>query len=283
MADSWYYVQKGNRHGPVAIEVIQQMIVNSDLQSSDYVWKKGFENWKRIKEIPEFEDRPAAPAAPVAPAPTPAPTPAPAAFKAPEPVKPAESSAPKMEFKEVSLKKLGADDRSIYIRIGNDRGLPPSDYGPFTVQQLKQLFTEHRINGKTMVFVPGMKEWKVLGDLPEYQEIFHEAPPVIQEADRRGAVRKPFVARLFVQNNKKVFEGICRDISVGGMQILTDEFKGQSGDRIAINVHPENSDYCFTANGVVVRILEGNSGFSFRFHDLSEEAKRSIEKYLQEN
>lgn len=271
MADSWYYVQKGNRHGPVALEVIQQMVANSDLNSSDYVWKKGFENWKRIKEVPELEESPA----PVAAAPAPAPTP-----KAPEPKA---DLGPKIEYREVSLRNLPADERTIYIRIGNDRGLPPSDYGPFTVGQLKQLFNEKRINGKTMVFVPGMKEFKILGDLPEYQEIFEEAPPVIQESDRRSSVRKPFVARLFVQNNKKVFEGICRDISIGGMQILTDDFKGQAGDRIAINVHPENSDYCFTASGVVVRILDGNSGFSFRFQGLSDEAKRSVEKYLQEN
>lgn len=272
MAESWYYVQKGNRHGPVAQEVIQQMIANSDLSSSDYVWKKGFENWKKIKEVPELEASPAA-----------APAPAPQTFKAPEAPKPAAELGPKIEYKEFSLKSLSPDERTIYVRVGNDRGLPPSDYGPFSITQVKQLFKESRINGKTLVFVTGMKEWKVLGDLPEYQEIFHEAPPVIQDADRRAAVRKPFVARLFVQNNKKVFEGICRDISVGGMQILTDDFKGQAGDRIAINVHPENSEYCFTASGVVVRILEGNSGFSFRFQGLSDEAKRSVEKYLQEN
>lgn len=278
MADSWYYVQKGNRHGPVALEVIQQMVSDSELSSSDYVWKKGFENWKKIKEVTELEESPAA-AAPVQET-FKAPTPAPAQAQAP---KPAADLGPKIEYKEVSLRSLSPDERTIYVRIGNDRGLPPSDYGPFSVTQVKQLFKESRINGKTLIFVTGMKEWKVLGDLPEYQEIFEEAPPVIQDADRRAAVRKPFVARLFVQNNKKVFEGICRDISVGGMQILTDDFKGQAGDKIAINVHPENTDYCFTANGIVVRILEGNSGFSFRFNGLSDEAKRSVEKYLQEN
>jgi len=276
MADSWYYVQKGNRHGPVALEVIQQMIANSDLTPADYVWKKGFENWKKIKEVDELEDRPASTPQPQAPA-----------FKAPEAPKPSPapegSLGPKIEFKELSLRDLAPEDRSIYVRIGNDRGLPPSDYGPFNLGQLKQLFKESRINGKTLLFVTGMKEWKVLGDLPEYQEIFEEAPPVIQDADRRAAIRKPFIARLFVQNNKKVFEGVCRDISVGGMQILTEDFRGQAGDKISINVHPENSEYHFTASGVVVRILDGNSGFSFRFQGLSDEAKRSVEKYLQEN
>jgi c-di-GMP-binding flagellar brake protein YcgR len=122
-----------------------------------------------------------------------------------------------------------------------------------------------------------------MGDLPEYQDIFQELPPPIKEADRRNAARKPFIARLFVQNNKKLFEGICRDISIGGMQVLVNDFNGQAGDKISINVHPENTDYHFTAAGMVVRVLEGNSGFSFRFEGLNDEAKRAIEKYIQEN
>ena len=81
-------------------------------------------------------------------------------------------------------------------------------------------------------------------------------------------------------NNKKVFEGICRDVSVGGMQVLIDQFPGKAGEKISINVHPENSDYHFVASGQIVRLLEGNNGFSFRFQQLSDEAKKAIEKYV---
>lgn len=259
MTDNWYYVQKGNRHGPVGIDVIESMITKQELKSDDFVWKKGFENWKKIKEVPELEVK-EAPAAPAFP---------------PE--------MAKLPVKEIKLSELTPDERVIFIRIGADRGGVATDYGPFSIKQLKQLFKENRINGKTLVFVSGMKEWKLLADLPDYQQVFEELPPIIQEADRRLAIRKPFIARLFVQNNKSLFEGICRDISIGGMQVLLDNFKGNSGDKISINVHPENSDYHFTASGVVVRILEGNSGFSFRFQGLSDEAKRSIEKYIQDN
>ncbi len=307
MADNWYYVQKGNRHGPVGVEVIESMLRGQQLQLEDFVWKKGFENWKKISEVPELQSQPApAPApkepeaAPVftppkqaaTPKPTaaPAPTPKPAAAPAPAP-KPAAAPTPKpapapvhVEPEKVfSLKDLNFEERAVFLRIGADRGSAASDYGPYSVKQLKQLFKEKRINGKTYLFSKGMKEWMLLADLPEYQEIFEELPPLIPEAERRMAVRKPFVARLFVQNNKVVFEGICRDISIGGMQVLIDKFNGNAGDKITINVHPENTEYHFTASGVVVRILEGNSGFSFRFHGLSDEARRAIEKYVQEN
>lgn len=262
MADNWYYVQKGNRHGPVAVEVIQKMIADDELKTEDFVWKKGFENWKKIQDVSELEesDGPPAPAAPpkVADMPTPA-------------------------KKDLSFKDVKTDERIIYIRIGSDRGGDATDYGPFNIKQLKQLFKENRINAKTYVFIMGAKEWKILADFPEYQEIFEELPPVLQESEKRVALRKPFIARLFIQKNKNLFEGICRDISIGGMQILIDDFQGKAGDKITINVHPENSDYHFTASGVVVRILEGGSGFSFRFQGLSEEAQSSIEKYVQEN
>jgi len=258
MAENWYYVQKGNRQGPVSQEIIIAMISKQELISSDFVWKKGFENWKKIEEVEEFD----------------------VPHKAHDGFPPA--PVMHVEEKPFNFSHINETERVIFIRIGNDRGGSSSDYGPFSLSQLKQLFKENRINGKTFVFTTGMKEWKILGDLPEYQEMFEELPPQIQEADRRTATRKPFIARLFVQNNKKLFEGICRDISIGGMQVLVDDFKGQAGDKISINVHPENTEYHFTASGVVVRVLEGQSGFSFRFQSLNDEAKRAIEKYVQE-
>lgn len=260
MADKWYYVQKGNRQGPVPVEVISQMVTNQELKNDDYVWKKGFESWQKIKDTVELTS----------------------------PLEDEEVPAPFVEEiktpeVEINLKNLNQDERILFIRIGSDRGEALNDYGPFSLKQLKQLFKENRINGKTLIFIKGGRGFKVLADLPEYQEVFEELPPVIQDSERRGAERKPFVARLFIQNNKNLYEGLCRDISIGGMQILLDEFKGKVGDKITINVHPENSEHHFTASGVVVRVLEGNAGFSFRFIGLSDEAKRSIEKYLQDN
>ena len=255
MSENWYYVQQGNRQGPVSFETIQSLINSKTLNDQDFVWKKGFDNWKKIKEVEELS-------------------------VASMPVPPTIS---KIEYIEPKLSEIDPHERTLFIRIGVDRGGKPNDYGPFTLIQLKQLFKENRINGKTLLFMSGMKEWKLLADFDDYQEVFEEVPPMIKEEERRTAVRKPFVARMFVNNETTVFEGICRDISIGGMQVLTDHFKGQAGDKISINVHPQNTDYHFTASGVVVRLLEGNAGFSFRFLNLSDEARASIEKYVEEN
>jgi hypothetical protein len=259
MSDNWYYVHNGNRQGPVAQEVISSLIVKQELKPEDFVWKKGFDNWKKVKDVSELKLT--------------------VDHKTPD----IPSSLPPVKERPFTFSDLNPHERVVFIRIGNDRGGASTDYGPFSLNQLKQLFKEHRINGKTFVFTSGMKEWNVLADLPEYQQFFEELPPVIKDTERRNFPRRPIVARLFIQNNKKLFEGICRDISIGGMQVLVDNFQGAVGDRISINVHPANSDYHFVASGVVVRILEGHSGFSFRFQGLSDEAKLSIEKYIQEN
>lgn len=269
MAENWYYVHKGNRQGPVGQDVIASMISAQELKAEDFVWKKGFDNWKKIKDVSELQEAPAS-------------VPIPASESKPTPVTPGLVTAANVE-EEFSLSSLGEDDRCLYIRVGNDRGEAPADYGPFSVNQIKRLFKENRINGKTFIFATGMQEWKVLGDIPEYQELFDELPPEIRDTDRRAGTRKPFVARLFIQSNKRLFEGLCRDISIGGMQVLVPDFFGHAGDKITINVHPDNTEYNFAASGVVVRVLEGNSGFSFRFQNLNDEAKRAIEKYIQDN
>ncbi len=259
MAESWYYVLKGQRHGPVSLEVLQQMMTKDELNPQDFIWKKGFENWKKITDVSEVQV--AKVQAPEVPAHLPPVMDTPAAI-------------------DFSFSKIGADERQIFVRIGTDRGGATADYGPFSLNQLKTLFEQKRINGKTSFFVKGMKEWSLLGDHKEYSDIFEAQPPVIQPQDRRTATRKPFVARMFIQNNKKVFEGICRDVSIGGMQVLIDQFPGAAGEKISINVHPENSEYHFVASGQIVRLLEGNNGFSFRFQQLSDEAKKAIDKYI---
>jgi hypothetical protein len=66
------------------------------------------------------------------------------------------------------------------------------------------------------------------------------------------------------------------------MQVLTSQFPGKAGDRISINVHPDNTEYHFTAAGIIVRLLEGNQGFSFRFDPLQADAKLAIEKYIKD-
>ena len=124
-----------------------------------------------------------------------------------------------------------------------------------------------------------MKHWAPVGIFEDFETLFM-VKTTVSDDDRRQFQRKPFVARMLYANKNEVFEGLCRDLSVGGMQVLMDHFPGGTGEQISLNVHPENSEHHFVADGKVVRILEGKKGFSFRFINLSEEAKSSIENYI---
>lgn len=249
--ESWYYVEKGQRQGPIPEESLLEKLKTKVLSENDYVWKKGFDNWKKVKDIGELQA---------------------AVVTIQE-----ESKIPELQF---NIQNINRDENLFLIKTGADRTGESKEYGPFSLNMLIQLYKDKRVNGKTLVFAPGMKEWMFLAEIPTYQTLFEELPPPIAEQDRRTYKRKPFLARMFFHDTKKVYEGVCRDISVGGMQVLVADFPGKPGDKISLNVHPENSDFHFVASGKIVRVLDEQGGFSFRFIDLGQEALTAISSYI---
>lgn len=270
---SWHYVRGNERVGPVSFEDLEDLVSNGELGSESYVWTKGFSNWKKMGEVQELE----------------------ALFYTSFDEDEVTEGLSRDEVEENENDELldyrpdGVDwegidevDRVIMLKIGIDRGCEESEYGPYNLKELQRAFKEKRINEKTFIFVPGMKNWEFLGDLPIYHELT-PLPPKIEDEDRRKFVRKPFVARMLFHDNEKVFEGICRDVSIGGAQVLVSDFPSQIGEVVTMNVHPDNSRYGFVARGKIVRILENNSGFSLRFHDLSSDAKKAINNFVSEH
>lgn len=261
----WYYVENGERVGPVEENELQALVENGGLASDGYVWKKGFENWTKLEEVEELAHL----------------------LEKPTQMPPAMNDMPPVidesEVKSFSWEELSATDKVISIKIGLDRGGEQIEYGPYTLNELKKAYDENRINDKTLVYIPGMKEWIFLAETPVYENVFGGLPPAIDDVEKRRDIRKPFVARMFFHDSKEVFEGVCRDISVGGMQILVSDFPCDIGDEVTLNVHPDNDNYHFVATGLVVRRLEANQGFALRFVDLSNEAERAISSYVETN
>ena len=69
----WYYARGNQQQGPVAAQVIQEMIRSGQLQPTDLVWRQGMPNWLAASQIPElFSDQSATtppPPSPYAPPP----------------------------------------------------------------------------------------------------------------------------------------------------------------------------------------------------------------------
>jgi hypothetical protein len=225
----WYYVYNGERKGPVEANQVQDLYASGKLNDHDYVWRKGFENWMKLADTNEFKkSAPKLETVPQAP---------------PEPAEPAIPA--KIEYATPSFEGIDPNKKIFFIKTGADRGGNSAEYGPFSLGVLKKLHSENRINSKTFIFYKGIENWTALGEVLGYQEVFNAVPDKIEEKDKRAFKRKPLIARMFIENNNQLFEGICRDVSIGGMQVLVDNFPAKSGDRISINVHPENTDHHF--------------------------------------
>ena len=276
MAKSWYYVKNNERVGPVNEQELKTIFDSGELGKKSFVWTKGFDNWRRAEEVDELES-----------------------FFIPAPSKEnfdfesvsdvdrhvSEKNSPSSQTeKNFDWNHLKDDQKVVTIKIGYDRGLSEEvEYGPYNIIQLKRAFKENRINGKTFVFVSGLENWQFLAETPLFHKITDELPPVIEESEKRMHVRKPFLARLFFHDQNQVYDGVCRDISIGGLQVLVSGFPGEVGNEVSMNVHPDNSNYSFTAAGKIVRLLEGGSGFSLRFTELDEDSQKAINSYVQYN
>ncbi|AYF45555.1 MULTISPECIES: GYF domain-containing protein [unclassified Halobacteriovorax] len=262
----WYYVEKGERVGPVENSEIENLFNSGKLNAESYVWTKGYDNWKHISEATELGYL--------------------LNEKVEDALPPELDMPPVIDDQNVVLYSwddLKEDEKIITIKIGQDRGVDEEvEYGPFSIIDLQRAYQQNRINEKTLAYIPGENEWSYIANTPIAKKIFGKAPPLITESDdeRRESRRKPFVARMFFHDSQQVFEGVCRDISVGGMQVLVSNFPFNVGDEITLNVHPENSNYHFVASGLVVRHLRDNQGFALRFVNLSDEAEDSIQKYV---
>jgi hypothetical protein len=253
---SWYYVEGKDRVGPVEEDELSNLLSAGTLDSDSYIWTKGFDNWKKFYEVDELAHL----------------------------LEGDSQDDEELPPTDMDWETVARTEKIFLIKIGIDRGGQETEYGPYSLSELAQAFSEKRINEKTLIFVPGrMNDWIFLADIPIYETLFDTMPPVIEEIDRRRNNRRPFIARMFFHDNQDLFEGVCRDISIGGLQILVPGFPGQVGDDVSMNVHPENSDYNFTAKGKVVRLLDGGQGFSLRFIDLNDEAKSSIESYVSKS
>lgn len=272
MSTNWYYVENNQRVGPVIEGEFKQLIEDGKIAPTTYIWKKGFENWLQMKDVEEMNSFYKSLQSDSTPQTT-------KKSIADIPVMD-ESSAPK---KIVDWNKIKDEDQIVMIKVGYDRGGDEVEYGPFSINQLSRAYEESRINGKTFAFVPGMDNWMFLAELPIFPRITSEIPPTIDEKDRRVHVRKPIVTRIFFHDNQELYEGIARDISVGGMQILVANAPFKVGETVKMNVHPENDEYCFVANAKVVRVLEGNQGFSVRFDHLDNASQNAISKYISKN
>lgn len=191
---NWYYVVGSERVGPVSVSALKVLFSNGEITNDTYIWKKGFANWERLKDVAELKlDEMEIEGTSVAVS-TPAPTPAPVAEVAPakkldlvvedklelkapvkkdvtreiniEQLKKEEKGSPVVNF-SFNWNNVKEQEELFFLKIGKDRkGSPDDIYGPYSLVELKEALEEKRVNLQTLVYSAGMSSWTKLQDTP---------------------------------------------------------------------------------------------------------------------
>lgn len=260
----WYVAVGEQRIGPLSAWDLYEKIVSQEITFAHYAWKKGFPQWKRICEIPAFESL--------------------------VPKQPSKTQAPALDRATASSQK------AIPPRFPSERVWflyhQDTQFGPFAVQEIQSFLQSGKIHLGVYAWREGMKGWEVLSKIEAFQSQAHVVPPgpparsstLRQKSDQRKHPRQPLIAKIHMANETAVITGVCRDISIGGLQVLTDTLPGEVGSRLKMNISPSGQSQkldALVAEGEIVRILEDGRGFSFRFGKISEKTRRAIQQYIE--
>ncbi len=251
---NWYVALEDRVVGPIDSMSVYEKIISNEITWAHYIQKEGSSEWSRICEIPVFQEE--------------------------APRQPSQGAAVK-----VRVYKKGI--RIWYLHYEH------SQWGPFSTEEVKDLLKKAKKVQQIFGWKVGMENWEILDQIEEFRLEFPQIDSSTQN-DKRKSPRRPLVAKILMTNNQTVIVGVCRDISIGGLQVLSETVPGKVGARLKMNISPSMSKFGrrsgiqsggmvepIVAEGVIIRILEGGCGFSFRFENLSERTKQVIETYVQ--
>ena len=264
----WYVAVGDSYVGPLSAADVYRKISAQEISWAHYVWKKGQPEWKRLCDVKTFEA--AVPRVP--------------------------GKAAISDIKEISQPHIKASARQALAKTpqkGREWFLYYNDsqFGPFSKEEISRFIEVGKIHGRVHTWKNGMDNWQRIEKTEEFDEVLAIAPkktsprPLSPDspvrAEMRAAPRRPLLAKIVMAHAEKVGIAVCRDISVGGMQVLTDQIPGAVGGKLRLNVSSSNGKIApFVAEGTIVRILEDQRGFSFRFDRLDDSAKKTIEQYI---
>lgn len=288
----WFVAVGDTFLGPLTAADTYEKILNRELTWAHFIWRPSQKDWRRICETPSFQ----------------AAVPSPPSALLQSRVKDV-SSAP--VIKSATPGRGGPApkiEERIWFLHYND-----AQFGPFSVEEVQRFLRIGKIHGRVYAWKDGMPTWERLERIELYAEAVQEAKrlkpqpgagapqgaaqpaqetvtsaaaPAVAEppakADMRRTPRRPLVARVLIANEKSGALGlaVCRDVSVGGMQVLIDQVPGDVGAHVRLNINQSEGIRPFVAEGVIVRILEDGRGFSFRFEKLGKDARAAIEDYI---
>ncbi len=252
----WYISQAGRLLGPISGKEVAHWITAKGLSVGNFIWNCHEKGWKRVYEIPEFQ--------PLLP---------------PEPSKEIQAEAAKRAA------EAAKDESTIEAPVATPAGrvwyvfTNKAQYGPFAKTEVELMIESGRVDSNSYLWKKGMLNWEAAGTVREFT-VPAGTDSKSDNNEQREAPRKPYEAKILMTDGQEVGWAICRDVSIGGMQVLMDHSPGQVGTVLKLNVSESDNVPAFTCEGTIVRVLEDGRGFSFRFDNLPDDARQAIEQYV---
>ena len=106
------------------------------------------------------------------------------------------------------------------------------------------------------------------------------AATVLPGHELRQTPRKPYEVRVLLTDGQEVGWAVCRDISLGGMQVQMNFVPGPVGTELRINVNSYRDIPGFSCAGRIVRVSDDKRAFSLEFISLPEAAKEGLTRFL---
>lgn len=102
---SWYYIENGERRGPLDTSEFQKLIDQGILTDASFVWTEGMSEWKRLDESPitSLPAKPSPPPIPPIPSPSSSDEPSPTSSADPAPAAESQKDTPPQYTPEASL------------------------------------------------------------------------------------------------------------------------------------------------------------------------------------
>lgn len=254
----WFVVVSEKLLGPVSGKEIALWFQSGDITLATPIWMEGFTDWKRIHEVKDFAAlQPTTPGMDL--------------------LAQAKSRLHKEPESPLKTPPPPGKEQRIWFLYMND-----SQYGPFSESEVRMMADAGRVSAQTYVWKKGMADWQLAPSITELNLKFVNTPkqPAKQMTEKRQTPRRPFEAKILLTDGQEVGWALCRDVSIGGMQVLMDRVPGGVGTTLKLNISAANDIPSFTCEGEIVRILEDKRGFSFRFVNLPPKAKGAIEEYI---
>jgi hypothetical protein len=284
--EEWFISLGQENAGPMRALDLYEKLTRGEVTYLQYVWREGMTGWSRVCDTPTFQV--AAPEAPKA-----QPTPKPKVVAPPPPVI--------------------AREWFLYFN--------QNQMGPYSIEEAASVVRLQNLNAdETFGWKDGLPGWELLTNLPLFAgriassgiassgiassgiassgsassgsassgssaQVTTSTASANSNGEKRSSPRKPLIAKVLIADGDQVFTGLCRDISVGGMQVLANYTPKKVGSALKMNVSPTAEStpqfLPFVAEGVVVRLFQDGRGFSFRFSEVSSQTKLVLDQIIQ--